>query len=82
MDLVTLESRKNGDRYHDFCIDDAIFHIKKAHEALEEGLSDPKVWYESSKFTAKVLSKSLPFIVAVQMQESLAEDQESVTGES
>ena len=82
MDIVTLESRKTGDKCYDFCIDDAIFHIKKAHEALEEGLSDPKAWYESSKFTAKVLSKSLPFIVAVQMQESQVEDQESVTGEN
>jgi len=82
MDLVTLESRKNGDRYHDFCIDDAIFHIKKAQEALEEGLSDPKAWYTSSKFTSQVLAKSLPFILAVQMQESLAEDQGSSSGEN
>jgi len=82
MDLVTLESRKNGDKYHDFCIDDAIFHIKKAHEALEDGLADPKAWYETSKITTKVLAKCLPFIVAVQMQESLAEDQESSSGEN
>jgi len=82
MDLNALESRKNGDIYHDFCIDDAIFHIKKAQEALEEGLADPLSWYNQSKFTAKVLSKSLPFILAVQMQQSLAEDQESVTGEN
>jgi hypothetical protein len=82
MDPVTLESRKNGDRYHDFCIDDAIFHIKKAQEALEEGLADPEAWYTSSKFTAKVLAKSLPFILAVQMQESQGEDQGSSSGES
>jgi len=82
MDVVTLESRKTGEKYHDFCIDDAIFHIHKAHEALEEGLSDPAAWYASSRFAANVLAKCLPFIVSVQMQESLAEDQESNSGES
>jgi len=73
---------KTGDKYHDFCIDDAIFHIKKAQEALEEGLADPKDWYETSKITTKVLAKCLPFILAVQMQESRAVDQESSSGES
>ena len=82
MDVITLESRKTGDKYHDFCIEEAIFHIKKAQEVLEEGLQDPVTWYASSKFTAKVLAKSLPFILAVQMQESLAEDQGSSSGES
>ena len=82
MDICTLEERKTGDKYHDFCIDDAIFHLKKAHEALEEGLSDPLKWYASSLFTAKVLAKSLPFILTVQMQQSLAEDQGSETEEN
>ena len=82
MDVVTLESRKIGEKYHDFCIDEAIFHINKAHEALKDGLADPAAWYATSRFTAGVLAKCLPFIVAVQMQESLAEDQESSSGES
>lgn len=70
-DLIpALESRKNGEKYHDFCIDDAIFHIKKAIEALEEGLADPLAWHASSQFSAKILAKSLPFILAIQMQES------------
>ena len=80
--LIALEIQKNGQKFNDFCIDDAIFHIKKAKEAIEEGLTDPAAWYASSLFTSKVLAKSLPFIIAVQLQESLGEDQNSETGEN
>ena len=68
--LLLLETKKNGEKYHDFCIDDAIFHLKKANEAINEGLQDPAAWYASSQFSAKILAKSLPFIIAIQMQES------------
>ena len=82
MDVNALELKKTGEKFHDFCIDDAIFHIKKAQEALEDGLLDPEAWYKSSVFTAKVLAKSLPFILAIQIQESQVEDQHSETGEN
>ena len=82
MDTSVLELRKTGEKFHDFCIDDAIFHIKKAQEALDEGLLDPEAWYKSSLFTSKVLAKSLPFILALQIQESQAEDQNSETEEN
>ena len=80
--ISALEIKRTGQKFHDFCIDDAIFHIKKAKEALEEGLADPVAWYSSSHFSAKVLAKSLPFILAVQIQESLADDQHSESGEN
>ena len=82
MDVNALEMKKTGEKFHDFCIDDAIFHIKKAQEALDEGLLDPEAWYKSSLFTSKVLAKSLPFILALQIQESQAEDQNSETEEN
>ena len=82
MDVNALELQKTGEKFHDFCIDDAIFHIKKAQEALEDGLLDPESWYKSSLFTAKVLAKSLPFILAIQIQESQVEDQHSETEEN
>ena len=82
MVVNALEMKKTGEKFHDFCIDDAIFHIKKAQEALEEGLADPVAWYSSSQFSAKVLAKSLPFILAVQIQESLADDQHSESEEN
>jgi hypothetical protein len=60
-----FEAMKTGDKYRDYCIDDAIFHLKKASEALQEGLADPCAWYQKSESTAKVLAKSLPFIIAL-----------------
>ena len=80
--ISALEIKRTGQKFHDFCIDDAIFHIKKAKEALEEGLADPVAWYSSSQFSAKVLAKSLPFILAVQIQESQVDDQHSESGEN
>ena len=65
-----LEAMKTGDKYRDFCIDDAAFHIKKATEALTDGLKDPEAWYKSSEATMKVFAKSLPLILAFQILES------------
>jgi len=80
--ISSLEKSKNGKKTHDFCLDDAIYYLKKAQEVLSDGLADPDAWYESSVFSSKVLLKSLPFILAIQLQESRAEDQGSETGES
>ena len=77
--LPLFESMKNGEIHHDFCIDDAIFHIKKATEALTEGLSDPVVWHARSEVCAKIIIKSLPIILALQIAESL--DESNVTPE-
>jgi hypothetical protein len=70
-ELVPIfEAMKTGEKYRDYCIDDAIFHMKKASEALQEGLSDPESWYKKSEASARVLAKSLPFILAAQILES------------
>lgn len=66
-----FEAMKTGDTHRDYCIDDAIFHIKKATEALMVGLKDPETWYETSQSAAKVIAKSIPFILALQIVESL-----------
>lgn len=66
-----LEAMKTGDKYRDCCIDDAIFHIKKATEALTDGFKDPVAWYNTSKSTSKMLAKLVPFILAYQIAESL-----------
>jgi len=78
MELIPLmEAMKTGDKYRDYCIDDAIFHIKKASEALTEGLRNPKEWYEMSQSGVRLLAKSLPFILAVQMSESLGDSDQT-----
>lgn len=69
--IEKLETRRTGDLYNDFCIDDAIFHIKKAQEALE---AEPVTWYRDSTMCARVIAKSLPLIVLLQWQESRAQN--------
>ena len=66
-----LEAMKTGDKHRDYCVDDAVFHIKKASEALTDGLKDPEAWYNTSQAATKILAKSIPFILALQIVESL-----------
>ena len=68
MDLIIngLEYRKNGEKYHDFVLDDAIHSIKRAKEALEEGMKDPENWWTESLITAKTFMTLFPFIYMVQ----------------
>ena len=70
MDLIIdgLESRKSGEKYHDFVLDDAIVSIKRAKEALEEGLIDPEKWWTESLVQAKTFATLLPFIYLLQQQ--------------
>ena len=66
-----FEAMKTGDKHRDYCVDDAVYHIKKASEALTDGLKDPEAWYNTSQAATKILAKSLPFILALQIVESL-----------
>ena len=70
MDLIIdgLESRKNGDKYHDFVMTDAINNIKKAQEALDEGLQDPKKWWDETLVTTKTWMMLFPMIYMVQQR--------------
>ena len=70
MDLCIdgLEFRKNGEKYHDFVLDDAISSIKRAKEALEEGLVDPVKWWSDSLIQAKTFATLFPFIYLLQQQ--------------
>ena len=77
-----FESMKNGEIHHDFCIDDAIFHIKKATEALTEGLADPVTWHAQSEACTRIIIKFLPVILAIQIAESLDEGIPQVPGEN
>ena len=76
-----FEAMKTGEKHRDFCIDDAIFHIKKASEILTDGLKDPEAWYKTSQVSMKVIAKSIPLILALQIVESLDRQGESSRGE-
>lgn len=70
MDLLIdgLESRKSGEKFHDFVLDDAIHSIKRAKEALEDGMKDPEHWWNESMLTTKTFMTLFPLIYMVQQR--------------
>jgi hypothetical protein len=61
--IPLLEAMKTGDKYRDYCVDDAIFHIKKATEALTDGIKDPEAWYTTSQSSSKVFANVFPLLL-------------------
>lgn len=70
--IKDVESRKNGEKFHDFCMDDAIFHLVKAREILE---ADPEDWFNQQREVAKLFAQFLPFLVASNCMTATQSDQ-------
>jgi len=62
--IKDIESRKKGKKYFDFCMDDAIFHIRKAQEILQAAEDDPEDWFIQQQQVAKTFVQVLPFLLA------------------
>ncbi len=69
-----LESQKNGDMFHDFVLNDAIFYIKKAQEALDEGLRNPEQWYRNEQINSSTFFNLFPQIYFTQQRFAAAYD--------
>ncbi len=67
--IETLESRKTGEKFHDFVLSDAIYFINKAKEALEDGLDDPEGWYNNEQVNLKTFCTLFPQIYVTLQQE-------------
>ena len=67
--IETLESRKNGEKFHDFVLSDAIYFINKAKEVLEDGLEDPEGWYNNEQISLKTFCTLFPQIYVTLQQE-------------
>jgi hypothetical protein len=63
-----LQSRKNGEKYHDFVLDDAIYYIKKAQEALGDGLDDPESWFKNEQINSSTFYSLFPQIYFTQQR--------------
>ena len=71
---------KKMDKYQQFCLDEAKYHLDRSKEILTEGLQDPKKYYdEMQDFYAK-LAKLFPFMMMLEHIGSHTPDSE--TGES
>lgn len=51
-----------------YCIDDCLFHLRKAKETLKEGLKDPKEWMKDSQEVAKLCLTMIPFLLLMKDQ--------------
>lgn len=49
--------------YQEYYVKEAMFHMDKAKEILEEGMKDPQKFYHESQHQAKVMYNSLPYII-------------------
>ena len=54
------------DKYQNFCIEEAQYHIRRAQELLTDGLNDPKKYYEEGQAFYKIMAKMFPLIVLLQ----------------
>jgi hypothetical protein len=50
------------DHYHTFCLEEIKFHTDKIQEIIQEGLLDPKGYYERQLAFMKDMAKALPFL--------------------
>jgi hypothetical protein len=63
-----IESQKTGDKHRDFVLNDAVYYIKKAQEALDEGLSNPEQWYRNEQINSSTFFSLFPQIYFTQQR--------------
>ena len=51
-----------NDPYYNFCLEEIRFYTEKINEIINEGLKDPKAYYEESKSEWKKIYQMIPFM--------------------
>ena len=62
--------------YHTFCLEEIRFHTEKIQEIIQEGLTDPKGYYERQLAFMKDMAKALPFLALATHESPLAQRSE------
>jgi len=70
------------DKYNQFCVDEAKYHLQRANELLTEGLQDPKKYYDEAQFFYKMMTRLFPFFVLLQGQYIEPQPDDSETEDS
>lgn len=63
--------------YHAFCLEEIKFHTDKIQEIIQEGLTDPKGYYERQLVFMKDMAKALPFLALAIHESPLAQHSET-----
>jgi hypothetical protein len=45
------------------CVDDALFHLRRAREALDEGLKNPDAWAKENSDAIRAFMIMLPYLL-------------------
>lgn len=75
--IKELENKKSGEKFKDFVLDDAIGHLNKALQCLNEGLINPEQWYNDELETAKIFTKLFPLIYQLQQTRNSPQKEEN-----
>lgn len=62
--------------YYQFCLEEIKFHSDKIQEIIQEGLADPKGYYERQTVFMKDLAKALPFLALATHEQPLVQHSE------
>ncbi len=69
-----LENINQTDPAVQYCMEQAKFHLKTAHELLEAAVLGPQTQYDDARAFYQKLAKVLPLMVLMQTYESLPPD--------
>ena len=58
-----------SDPYYNFCLEEIRFYTEKINEIVNEGLKDPKAYYEESKSEWKKIYQMIPFMYYMNQME-------------
>jgi len=62
--------------YHAFCLEEIRFHTEKIQEIIQEGLTDPKAYYERQLTFMNDMARALPFLALVTHESPLGQHSE------
>ena len=68
-----------NDPYYNFCLEEIKFYTEKINEIINEGLKDPKKYYEESKSEWKKIYQMIPVMYMMnQCNESQGKNSDTV----
>ena len=74
--ILKIQLLKNGDKSHDFCLDDAINYINKAAEAFDASTLYPTTWRADNLAVANTFIDMFPLIEHTLHTHTLAQVEE------
>jgi uncharacterized protein YfkK (UPF0435 family) len=63
----------NKEPYYNFCLEEIRFYTEKINEIINEGLKDPKKYYEESKSDWKKIYQMIPIMYYLNQRDELQE---------